>query len=364
MSAQGLPGTAPTVDQNGPAASRIGVGRRLAGLMRWEVLLLGILVALILVGTSLSKVFLSGANFANLTSAIGEVAIMALPMTLIIITGEIDLSVESMAGLAGAVLGWLWAAGVPLQIGIPMVLCVGIMGGLLNGLLVSRAALPSLVVTLGTLALFRGLANVVLGPRAISDFPSWFTGFGFGNVPGTSIPWTLAVFAVLAIVFVAVTHRTWLGRWVFATGKNKDASRYSGIRVDRVKLVLFAISGLIAALAGVLLAARFSSARADNGTGLTLTVVTIVVLGGVDINGGKGTIIGVILAAAVLAVLQSALRLSGISSEYQGVAVGLLLIVSVIAPQIARQTRTLLVRAAMGRHSPAGPNAPGEVVGR
>lgn len=363
MSAQGLPAQAPTSGQGEPTATGTRLAHRLAGMLRWEVLLLAILVALIFVGTSFSKVFLTGANFANLTSAVGEVAIMALPMALIIITGEIDLSVESMVGLSGAILGWLWAAGVPLQIGIPVVLCVGVAGGLLNGLLVSRATLPSLVVTLGTLALFRGLANVVLGPRAISDFPAWFTGFGFGNIPGTSIPWTLTVFAVLAVAFVVVTHGTWLGRWVFAVGKNKDAARFSGIRVDRVKLTLFVISGLIAALAGVLLAARFSSARADNGTGLTLTVVTIVVLGGVDINGGKGTIFGVILAAAVLAVLQSALRLSGISSEYQGVAVGLLLIVSVIAPQIARQTRTLLGRAGRSRRSPAGPIAPGEVVG-
>lgn len=331
---------------------------------RWEVLLFAILLGLIWIGTQLSDVFLSGANFANLTSAVMEVAIMALPLTLIVITGEIDLSVESMLGLSSAILGFLWAAGVPLEIGIPVVLVVGILGGLLNGLLVARAGLPSLVVTLGTLALFRGLASVTLGPRAISDFPPGFTAFGFGNIPGTSIPWTLVVFAVLAVGFGLVAHATWIGRQVYAVGKNKDAARYSGVHVQSLKLALFVVSGLVAALAGVILTSRFSSARADNGTGLVLTVVTIVLLGGVDINGGKGTVVGVVIAVFTLAVLQNELRLAGVSSEYQGVALGLLLILSVTAPYLARQARTLVLRIRGGRTPPAVPvTQPREAVG-
>jgi rhamnose transport system permease protein len=345
----------------GPAAPR----RRLPPLSafaRWEVLLFAILLVLIWVGTQLSDVFLTGANFANLTSAVMEVAIMALPLTLIIITGEIDLSVESMLGLASAILGFLWAAGVPLQVGIPIVLLVGVLGGLLNGVLVARLGLPSLVVTLGTLALYRGLASVTLGPRAISDFPPGFTAFGFGNIPGTSIPWTLVVFALLAVVFAVVAHATWIGRQVFAIGKNKDAARYSGVHVQTLKLALFVVAGLIAALAGVILTSRFSSARADNGTGLVLLVVTIVLLGGVDINGGKGTVVGVVIAVFTLAVLQNELRLAGVSSEYQAVAVGLLLIISVTAPYIARQTRSLVRRVRGGAHPPPGSMAPSSEV--
>jgi rhamnose transport system permease protein len=347
-----------------PVAARRPLFQRASGLLRWESLLLVILALLAIEGARLSKFFLTGPNFANLVSAEMEVAIVALPMTLIIITGEIDLSVESMIGLSGAILGWLWAAGVPIEVGIPIVLVVGALGGLLNGLLVARVGLPSLVVTLGTLALFRGLANVVLGPTAVSNFPAGFTAFGFGNIPGTPVPWTLIVFAVLGVVFYLVAHRTWIGRQVFAVGKNKDAARYSGVRVGTLKAALFVLSGVIAALAGVILAARFSSARADNGTGLTLVVVTIVLLGGVDINGGKGTIPGVILAVFTLAVLQNVLRLSGVSSEYQAMAVGLLLIVSVTAPYLARQTRSFVDRARRGRHPPAGSMVPGEVVGR
>jgi rhamnose transport system permease protein len=353
----------PTV--TGPRAASGETRRRLppaSAFARWEVLLFVILIVLIYVGTRLSDVFLSGANFANLVSAVMEVAIMALPLTLIIITGEIDLSVESMLGLSSAILGFLWAAGVPLQVGIPVVLGVGILGGLLNGVLVARAGLPSLVVTLGTLALYRGLAAVTLGPRAISDFPPGFTAFGFGNIPGTSIPWTLTVFAVLAVLFGLVAHATWIGRQIFAVGKNKDAARYSGVHVQTLKLALYVASGLVAALAGVILTSRFSSARADNGSGLVLVVVTIVLLGGVDINGGKGTIVGVVIAVFTLAVLQNELRLAGVSSEYQAVAIGLLLILSVTAPYIARQTRSVLLRVRGGPHPPPGITAPSSEV--
>ena len=333
----------------------------LAALARWETLLVILLVLLTIAGTRMSKVFLSSANFANLTSSVMEVAIMALPMTLIIILGDIDLSVESMVGLAGAVLGTLMVAGMPLPLAIPIVLLIGALGGLLNGLLVTWAGLPALVVTLGTLALFRGFANVLLGPTVISVWPDWFTEFGFGTILRSPIPYSLVVFAVLVVIYTLVTHGTWIGRQVFASGKNKDASRYSGVRVDTIRTWLFILSGMIAALAGIILTARFSSARNDNGTGLTLTVVTVVLLGGVDINGGKGSIPGVVLAVFVLAMLQNILRLAGVSSEYQSIAIGLLLILSVIVPQLARQTGVVIDRARRGRRPPAGSVAPGEV---
>ena len=157
-------------------------------LARWETLLLVALLVLIVLGNALSPFFLTTGNFGNLIAALMEVAIMALPMTLIIIAGEIDLSVESMAGLSSAILGFLWAAGVPMEVAIAVVLVVGVLGGLLNGLLVARGGLPSLVVTLGTLALFRGLALIILGPRGVSDFPPGFTEIGFGHVPGHGHP--------------------------------------------------------------------------------------------------------------------------------------------------------------------------------
>ena len=335
---------------------------RLRPLIRWETLLFVLVIALIAIGNAVSPVFLTARNFSNLIVALIEVAIMALPMTLIIIAGEIDLSVESMAGLSCAILGFLFAAGVPVQVAVPVVLVVGALGGLLNGVLVTGAGLPSLVVTLGTLALFRGLALVVLGPTGISGFPDWFTEFGFGTIPGTPFPWPLLVFVALAVVLGAVLHGTWIGRQMYAVGKNAGASRYSGVRVARIKLLLFMLSGTVAALAGVILTARFASARADVGQGLTLTVVTIVLLGGVNIFGGRGTIPGVVLAALILAILGNVLRLTSVSAEIQSIAVGLLLIVSVVIPNLAHQVKSAIDRTQGGRRMSTGPIGPGEAL--
>ena len=329
--------------------------------VRWETLLIVALLGLIAAGTALSPFFLTAGNFANLIAALMEVAIMALPMTLIIIAAEIDLSVESMAGLASAVLGFLWAAGVPLEAAIPIVLLVGALGGLLNGLLIARAGLPSLVVTLGTLALFRGLALIVLGPRGVSDFPTAFTEFGVGHVPGTLIPWPFVVFAALAAALAVVLHRTWIGRQVYAVGRNQGAARFSGVRVTRLKIALFVLSGLIAALAGIILTARLSSARADAAQGMTLTVVTVVLLGGVNIFGGRGSIPGVALAVIAVAVMQNALRLASVTVEVQSIALGLLLILSVVIPNSAHQAKSAIDRVRGGRPPPADSVRRGEV---
>jgi rhamnose transport system permease protein len=329
-------------------------------LARWETLLLVALLGLIVLGNALSPFFLTTGNFANLIAALMEVAIMALPMTLVIIAGEIDLSVESMAGLSSAILGFLWAAGVPMEIGIVVVLVVGAVGGILNGTLIARGGLPSLVVTLGTLALFRGLALIVLGPRGISDFPPAFTEIGFGHVPGTDIPWPFVIFLALALVLGVVLHRSWVGRQVYAIGKNAGAARYSGVRVPRVKIALFMLTGVIAALAGVILTSRLSSARADAGQGMTLTVVTVVLLGGVNIFGGSGTIPGVVLAVLVVAVMQNALRLAGVSVDVQSIALGLLLIVSVVIPTFAHQAKSAADRVFGGRAPPADSVPSGE----
>ena len=336
--------------------------RWIGALARWETLLVFALIGLILLGTSLSPFFLTPGNFSNLIAALMEVAIMALPMTLIIVAGEIDLSVESMAGLASAILGFMWAAGVPLSIGIPVVLIVGALGGLLNGILVARVGLPSLVVTLGTLALFRGLALIVLGPRGVSDFPAAFTELGFGHVTGTLIPWPFVIFLALALILGIVLHRTWIGRQVYAIGKNTGAARFSGVRVTRVRVSLFVLAGLISALAGIILTSRLSSARADAGSGMTLTVVTVVLLGGVNIFGGSGTIPGVVLAVIAVAVMQNALRLASVTVEVQSIALGLLLILSVVIPTFAHQAKSAIDRVRGGRPPPADSVLQGERV--
>ena len=271
---------------------------------------------------------------------------------------KIDLSVEAMVGLSSAILGYLWAANVPLWAAIPVVLCVGALGGWFNGFLVTRVGLPSLVVTLGTLALFRGLALVVLGPLGISKFPTEFTTFGFGAVPGTPIPWPFLIYLAIAAVLGTLLHKTWIGRQIYAIGKSTEASRYSGVRVARMKMALFILSGTVAALAGVILTARFASARADVGQGMTLLVVTVVLLGGVNIFGGRGTIPGVILAFLTLAVLGNVLRLTKVPTEIQNIVGGLLLILSVGVTRIGRHAPLRLGRAHGGKAASAPPDGP------
>jgi rhamnose transport system permease protein len=321
-------------------------------LITWEALLVILLLASIAIGAVLSPYFMTGFNFYALTSNIMEIAIMALPMTLIIIAGEIDLSVASVLGLSSVVLGLLWERGNPMWLAIGVALLVGFVAGCLNGLLVTKLALPSLVVTIGALALFRGLAYVVLGDQAVSNFPIAFTNFGFSTIPGTELPWSGLIFAILAVIFGVVLHFSRVGRQLYAIGSNKEAARFSGIDVSRVKLVLFMLSGVIASLAGVIFTARFSSARPDNAVGFELVVVTVVLLGGVNIFGGRGSLLGVALAIFIIAVLQNVLGLLNISGDIQSLAIGLLLILSVLGPNLARRIQDVIARRRLAVGSP------------
>lgn len=309
--------------------------------LRWETLLTALLLAVILVGALTSDVFFEGSNVTVILGVAMEKAIMALPMTLIIIAGEIDLSVASILGLASAVLGKTWEAGLPLPLCIAITLLTGAAAGLLNGLCVTRLGLPSLVVTLGTLSLYRGLAYVILGDGAVSDYPRDFAEFGFGTITGTRLPWTTLVFLPLFALFAVLLHRAWIGRQIYAIGANPEAARFSAVRVARVKLWLYVASGTIAALAGVMFTARVSSSRADNAVGFELDVIAAVLLGGVSIFGGRGTIIGVALSLAVVATLRNVLNLNSSNAEIQSIAVGSLLILSVLLPNLTRRLSSL-----------------------
>jgi len=303
--------------------------------LRWETALFVLLVLIAVVGAARTNGgFLAGQNLFYLGLDIGEIAIMALPLTLVIVAAEIDLSVASVLGLSSALIGALWNAGWALETILPLVLLVGAVCGAFNGVLVTRMGLPSLAVTIGTLALYRGLALIVLGDHAVADFPADYTRFGTTPLPGTPIPYPIALFAVLAVVFGLLLHATAFGRALFALGANEEAARFSGIRVKRNKEILFVLSGVLSALAGIVYTFRFSSARADNGTGLELAVVAAVLLGGVSIFGGRGTVGGVILAVLVLGALRNVLILADTSTEVLTVVTGLLLLASVLAPAI------------------------------
>ena len=315
-----------------------GAGQLRALLGRWEALLIGLILVLLVVGQSLSSEFLTADSFTTGSLDLSEVALMALALTLVIIAAEIDLSVASVLALSSALMAELWNQGLPLELIMPICVVAGALCGAFNGVLVTRLGLPSLAVTIGTLALFRGLAFVVIGDASVTDFPATWTDRAFGNFLGTFIPNTMVLFAVLALGFGVLLHATPFGRSVYAIGANEEASYFSGLRVKRIKLILFVVSGAVAALAGIVITLRNSTAAANVGQGFELTAITAVLLGGVSIFGGRGTIVGVILALLLLGGIQKALLLSeSISSYWIQIVTGILLVGSVLGPNIARR---------------------------
>jgi rhamnose transport system permease protein len=315
----------------------------LSRLASWDAAVVVLSVVVLLIASATVENFGTSTNYTFLVLDLLPIALIALPMTFIVITGEIDLSVASILGLTSAVMGDLWNRGLTIETIIPVTIVLGAVLGAVNGFFVTVLKLPSLPVTIGTLALYRGLAFVVLGDSAVADFPVSYTTWVTGTIGGV-VPNVLVLLLVLALLFGTVLHATAFGRSVYAAGANEQAARFSGIRVDHLKLWLYVASGAVSGLAGVLWTFRYSSARADNGVGIELAVVAAVLLGGVSIFGGRGTLPGVLGGVLLLATLQNALRLSDVSNEALNVVTGVLLIFSVLLPNLISGVRAALQR--------------------
>jgi rhamnose transport system permease protein len=308
-------------------------------LTSWDSIII-LLTVLVLVIASLSvDNFGTSRNFTFMVLDLLPIILIALPMTMIIITGEIDLSVASILGFTSALMGWFWNQGLSIEMIIPLCIAIGALAGVLNGFLITTLGLPSLAVTIGTLALFRGLAFVVLGDGAVADFPFSYTDWVTGTIGSSPVPNVLILIVILALIFGLVQHATPFGRSLYAIGANDKAAHFSGIRVARTKFWLYVVSGAIAGLVGVLWTLRYSSARADNGSGLELAVVAAVLLGGVSIFGGKGSLPGVLAGVVLLTALQNALRLEDVSGQALNIVTGTLLVLSVLLPNIATAVR-------------------------
>jgi rhamnose transport system permease protein len=338
---------APEAPAAGPARPQRTAASRL---LRWESLIVGLLVVTAIVGQGISSQFLTTDSFTTGSLDFTEIALMAMPLALVIVAAEIDLSIASVLALSSAVMASLWNHGLPIELIFVLCLVLGGVCGAFNGFLVTRLGLPSLAVTIGTLALFRGLAFVVIGDTSVTDFPTSWTDRAFGNFAGTFIPNTIVLFAVLAVVFGVLLHATSFGRSVYAIGANQEAAYFSGLRVKRIKMTLFVLSGAVAGLAGVVLSLRNSTGAANVGQGFELTTVAAVVLGGVSIFGGRGTILGVVLALLLLGGIQKALSLSeSISSYWIQIVTGALLILSVLVPNLVVRAREARSHASRGR---------------
>jgi rhamnose transport system permease protein len=306
---------------------------------RWETLLALLLVVVFAACSIALPHFLDLYNLLDGTANFSEKAMIALPMALLIICREIDISVAGTLALSSVAMGFANGAGVP-PAALPLVaLATGSACGFLNGFLVTRFALPSIVVTIGTVSLYRGLGSVVLGDKAFTGYPQlmadWGQGYFFGIVPREFV-----VLLALALVFAFVLHATSWGRRIYAIGNNPEAARFSGIAVDRYRLMLFVLTGAVAGLAAFFLTGRIGSTRPNIATGWELEVITMVILGGVSIAGGAGTIGGVMLAVLTMGVATYGMSLANIPGIYMTIVVGVLLLVTIALPRLLRGRST------------------------
>ena len=316
---------------------------RLARLFSWEGFLFLILIGVVVLNTNLSPFYLSLDNQINLFHLSIEKIIIVVIMAMIIINAEIDLSVASVMGLAACTLAYLHEREVGLGLAIVISLLVGTAAGAFNGIWIAYGKLSSLVVTLAGLITYRGLARILLEDRSIGDFPEWFDSLGQDAFLGP-FPLALLIFLGIFIIGFVILHYSGFGRYLYFIGANADVARYSGVNEKRVKMILFSVSGFISALAGLLLAARLGSVRGNTAQGFELDIITIVLMGGVSIFGGRGSLTGVGLSIMIILSLRNGMSLANQSGTVQTGVIGALLILSVFIPELVRRIRTITRR--------------------
>ena len=309
-----------------------------SAIFSWEALLVIIAILILAVNSFASPYFLDPWSLSDLTFNFTEKGLIALAMALLIISGEIDLSVAAIVALASTMMGMAMQAGAGTPVLVAIGIAVGLACGAFNGLLVTRLGLPSIVVTIGTMSLFRGIAFIILGDQAYKGYPEGFAFFGQGYVWWV-FSFELALFLVAALIYWFVLHRTSFGRRVFAIGNNPVACQFSGVRVDRIKFILFCLTGLMSGIASVLITSRLGSTRPSIAQGYELEAITMVVLGGVSILGGAGSILGVVLAAFIMGLVTFGLGLLNVPGIVMSIFIGLLLIIVIALPIVWRRLR-------------------------
>jgi rhamnose transport system permease protein len=307
-------------------------------LARHETLLAAILVVALVILGSFNERFLTIDNLLNQGRLMTEVGLIALPMTFVIVTGGIDLSVGSIVGLCAITLGYSWKTfGFPLPLAILFAIAVGGLAGFVNGLLITRIRVPPLIMTIATLALYRGLAEGVSQAHSVRGYPEWFFFVGQGQWLG--VPTQLWILLVAIVVAGVALDRTTFGRTLYAIGANETAARFSGLPVDRVKLIVYSLSGLMAGVSAWVLVSRVTTTRSDMGIGYELDVIAAVVLGGTSIFGGSGTIWGTAIGLAMIQLLKNGLALTGVKGDATIVVIGAVLIASVLIASSLQRRR-------------------------
>lgn len=302
-----------------------------SAVLSWETLLVLVAIAIFIANSFASPYFLNEWSLSDMTFNFTEKALIALAMALLIISGEIDLSVASIIALASTLMGLALQYGADTPVLVAVGVATGIACGAFNGFLVTGLKLPSIVVTIGTMSLFRGISFIILGDQSFGGYPASFSWFGQGYVTWV-ISFELVLFLVCAVIYWVVLHRTNFGRRIFAIGNNDVAAKFSGVRVERIKFVLFCLTGLMSGIAAILLTARLGSTRPSIAQGWELEAITMVVLGGVSILGGAGSIVGVVLAALIMGLVTFGLGLLNVPGVIMSIFIGALLIVVIALP--------------------------------
>jgi rhamnose transport system permease protein len=306
--------------------------------LQWEWMLILLFILVNITNASLSPFYLDVNNLRDATMTFLDKAFIVFPMVLIMILRDIDISVASIVALASVVMANLYTLGVPMEFAVIICLAVGAICGLINGLLIVKfKELSAVIVTLGTMIIYRGIAYIILEDQSAGSFPEWFGFFGWGYVYG--IPFILIAFVVLAIVFTLLLHKTTFGRRVYAIGNNPTASRFSGVQVDKIKIIVFTLAGLMAAVTALFLTSRMGSTRPNVALGYELDVIAMVVLGGISTAGGKGKMLGAIIAIFLIGYLRYGLGLINIPAQVLMIIIGILLITAVMAPNLRPKVR-------------------------
>jgi len=302
----------------------------------WEALLVLVAILIFIANSFASPYFLDAYALSDLTFNFSEKALIALAMALLIISGEIDLSVAAIMALTSTLMGLAlqYGAGTPSLVLIGLL--VGLSCGAFNGLLVTKLNLPSIVVTIGTMSLFRGISFIILGDKAFKGYPPSFTFFGQGYV-WSVISFEFTLFLSSALLYWFLLHKTNFGRRIFAIGNNHVAAKYSGVRVAQTKFILFCLTGLMAGIASILLTSRLGSTRPSIAQGYEMEAITMVVLGGVSILGGSGSISGVVIAAFIMGLVTFGLGLLNVPGIVMSIFMGLLLIIIIALPILWRR---------------------------
>ena len=307
-------------------------------LVRHETILAVLLVLALVASANLSDRFFTVDNLLNQGRMMTEAGIIAVAMTFIIVSGGIDLSVGSTLGLSAIVLGMAWKdAGLPLPLAMLLAVVAGGICGLLNGYIIIKSKMPPMIATLGTLALYRGLAEGLSQARSVRGYPEWFYTLGQGELGG--IPTQLWLLAVVAIAGAIVLAFTTFGRVTYAIGSNETAGRFSGMPVERAKLLIYAFSGLMAGLEATIFVSRVSTTRSDMGTGIEMDVISAVVLGGTSIFGGRGTMTGTLLGLVLIQTLKNGMTLAGIKGDGTIIVIGAILILTILGSNLFDRLR-------------------------